>query len=196
MKRRVIIISFTFVLCLVVFGHLSHSHGDGLDERFLAWKYNTPQDSQVDNVETGRMVGFTEDHNTVRRELGLNLPDLVWSDELADYAEEWATELQSRGCEMEHRPRSGIFKQKHGENLAWCRGFDFDPAGVVHGWAKEVSDYDYQTNSCSGMCGHYTQIVWKNSKRVGCAMKSCDDDSEIWVCNYDPPGNYIGQRPY
>jgi hypothetical protein len=45
------------------------------------------------------------------------------------------------------------------------------------------------------VCGHYTQIVWRNTKSVGCAVAR-GKGVEVWVCNYDPPGNYAGQRPY
>jgi pathogenesis-related protein 1 len=45
------------------------------------------------------------------------------------------------------------------------------------------------------MCGHYTQIVWRNTKAVGCAVGG-KGAREVWVCDYDPPGNYVGQRPY
>jgi len=45
------------------------------------------------------------------------------------------------------------------------------------------------------VCGHYTQIVWRDTKQVGCGVAR-DNRREIWVCNYDPPGNWVGHRPY
>ena len=79
-------------------------------------------------------------------------------------------------------------------------------AGVVQGWAAEASNYNYGTNSCAPgkVCGHYTQLVWRNTTHVGCAMKECDKNSPFsgfsrwwfWVCDYSPPGNFVGQRPY
>jgi hypothetical protein len=66
-----------------------------------------------------------------------------------------------------------------------------------------VSDYDYATNKCSGVCGHYTQIVWGATTHLGCAKKTCTTNNpfgkgswEIWVCNYSPPGNFVGKKPY
>ena len=49
--------------------------------------------------------------------------------------------------------------------------------------------------------GHFTQIVWKNTKEVGCATVKCDSLANsggsvrpyFTVCNYSPPGNYGGQ---
>ena len=45
------------------------------------------------------------------------------------------------------------------------------------------------------MCGHYTQIVWETTQKVGCAKIQCDG-FDLWVCNYDPPGNWVGEKPY
>ena len=45
-------------------------------------------------------------------------------------------------------------------------------------------------------CGHYTQVIWRNTQRVGCGVAVCPNGAEIWTCNYDPPGNYLGQNPY
>jgi len=47
-------------------------------------------------------------------------------------------------------------------------------------------------------------VVWRGSARLGCGVAKCSKNSpfsgfpdwQLWVCNYDPPGNYVGQRPY
>jgi uncharacterized protein YkwD len=138
--------------------------------------------------ESGILLGFTEEHNKHRRLK--KLPDLVWDEDIAAYAQQWANNLKNNGCKMQHRTN-----RKYGENLAWAGGQVLKPASVVQMWADEEKDYDYSRNSCSAVCGHYTQVVWKNSKKVGCGYATCGK-SEIWVCNYDPPGNYVGQKPY
>jgi pathogenesis-related protein 1 len=38
-------------------------------------------------------------------------------------------------------------------------------------------------------------MVWKNTTEVGCAAIECNGMT-LWVCNYNPPGNYRGQKPY
>jgi hypothetical protein len=45
--------------------------------------------------------------------------------------------------------------------------------------------------------GHFTQMVWKNSKRIGCAWNTntCKSNGMNFyklVCEYDPPGNIVG----
>jgi uncharacterized protein YkwD len=144
--------------------------------------------------ETGRMVGFTEAHNQVREPLGLE--PLVWNANMAAYAAQWAQELTDLGCILEHRPNFGEMAQLFGENLSWNRGFESTPAEVTGYWASEVENYDYDSNTCSDVCGHYTQIVWADTRKLGCAMATCDQGEEVWVCNYDPPGNIIGRQPY
>jgi len=145
-------------------------------------------DTVTSNAETGRMVGFTEAHNAVRRAKGV--PDLSWSPSLATVAEGWATTLEAESCAMRHSGNA------YGENLYWNWGFQANPSEVVTSWAAEESDYDYASGSCSDVCGHYTQVVWRDTTQLGCAMKTCSDGAEIWVCNYDPPGNYSGEKPY
>lgn len=140
--------------------------------------------------ESGIMKGITQAHNEYRRALGI--PDLVWDEKIAAYAQDWANQLQRRNCTMVHRNSN-----KYGENLAWASGKALSTYEVVKMWYDEVHDYDYKTNSCrrGRVCGHYTQVVWRDSKRLGCGMAKCGN-SEVWVCNYDPPGNWIGEKPY
>jgi pathogenesis-related protein 1 len=126
-------------------------------------------------------------HNGVRarfREDGLE-----WSDKLAERAQDWANTLLARK-QFSHRPNS-----PYGENLFEITGAPGTATQVVKAWAAEDRDYDYNSNTCRDVCGHYTQIIWRNTRKVGCAVAR-GGGREVWVCNYDPPGNFIGQRPY
>ncbi|MGI0489674.1 CAP domain-containing protein [Pantanalinema rosaneae CENA516] len=128
-------------------------------------------------------------HNEWRQRVGV--PALTWSPQLASYAQEWAEKLL-RENRFEHRQNSS-----YGENLASAWGQQLSPDRVVRMWGEEVNDYDYATNSCQPgkMCGHYTQIVWRTTQQVGCGMAR-GNGKEIWVCNYNPPGNFVGRKPY
>jgi pathogenesis-related protein 1 len=92
--------------------------------------------------------------------------------------------------QFSHRPNS-----PYGENLFEITGAPGTATQVVKAWAAEDRDYDYNSNTCRDVCGHYTQIIWRNTRKVGCAVAR-GGGREVWVCNYDPPGNFIGQRPY
>lgn len=134
--------------------------------------------------------GMLAAHNAWRATVGV--PPMQWSDDLADYAQEWANTLQGQQCGLEHRPT-----YTYGENLASATGMNLSPDGVVGMWGDEGQFYDYDSNTCARgeICGHYTQVVWRNSTTLGCAQASCGNTT-VWVCNYDPPGNMNGARPY
>lgn len=153
----------------------------------------TDADETIDDAGDGEppgMEGMVAAHNAVRA--GVGVPDVIWDDALADIAAEWAAWLAADGCYLEHD-----YSSPYGENLYWS-SFQSNPTQVVDAWASEVVYYDYPSNSCERgeMCGHYTQLVWSTTERVGCAMATCADGSEIWMCDYDPPGNYVGEWPY
>jgi uncharacterized protein YkwD len=126
-------------------------------------------------------------HNAIRD--SMNLPLLVWSDKIAAIAQQWADRLVMRN-EFIHRPKS-----VYGENMFKIIGSPTSAARVVRAWASEASDYDYSSNRCKRMCGHYTQLIWRDTKEVGCGVAR-RGRTEIWVCDYSPPGNWVGQRPY
>jgi pathogenesis-related protein 1 len=126
-------------------------------------------------------------HNSVRA--GHGVPPLRWSDELAEYAQKWAKALIASG---EFKPRTN---PRYGENLFEISGGPATAHDVVSAWAAEGKNYNSRNNTCSGRCGHYTQVVWRDTKLVGCGMAH-DRRREVWVCNYEPHGNIVGERPY
>jgi uncharacterized protein YkwD len=126
-------------------------------------------------------------HNAVRVRVGS--PPLVWSDALATDAARWANHLVATHTFV-HQPND-----PHGENLFLMAGGTATPLEVVRAWMAEMRDYDHNTNSCSGVCGHYTQVIWRSTRAVGCGM-AFDGYRQVWVCEYEPPGNVIGLPPY
>lgn len=147
--------------------------------------------------EPASMSGMTAAHNQVRANVSPaaspDLPPLAWSSDLAKVAQAWAD-----GCKFQHSSGS------YGENI-YASTAKSTPINVVASWASEAKSYDYAGNACSGTCGHYTQVVWRDSLRLGCGVADCTTGSpfgggtgswQLWVCNYDPPGNYTGKRPY
>ena len=92
--------------------------------------------------------------------------------------------------------RSQGYPEYVGENV-YGAGGQASGTAAVQLWAAEEADYDYANNSCSGVCGHYTQIVWRTTTKVGCALHDCPglQYGSTVVCNYAPGGN-SGGRPY
>ena len=143
--------------------------------------------SREGNASSAFAREFVAVHNQVRGPLGV--PPLRWSGELAESAQHWADSLIETGA---FHPRGD---HKYGENLFEITGRRATPGEVVRAWAEEARNYDYRSNACSARCGHYKQVVWQDTKLVGCAMAR-DSRREVWVCNYDPLGNLNGERPY
>jgi len=152
--------------------------------------------------DSGYLDGMTEAHNDVRSS-ATPVPDpalaaLCWSESVAAVAQAWAD-----NCTWQHNPGRGFL----GENIFAGSGNWLSSAALsaVNLWAAEAAYYDYETNACASgeVCGHYTQIVWRSSEKVGCGITLCNTGSPFgggaWtfvVCNYDPPGNWVGQKPY
>jgi len=148
---------------------------------------------------------FVSSHNKWRAEVGV-AEKLTYSPTLATSAQNWANHLKlTNRCEMRHSKPKG----KYGENLFWGSALTWSdgskelqkvtPEQVVDAWGSEKVDYDYAKNSCTPgkMCGHYTQMVWRSTSQVGCAMAVCQDTKQqIWVCQYQPAGNWVGKKPY
>ncbi|KAK4271375.1 hypothetical protein QN277_020078 [Acacia crassicarpa] len=132
---------------------------------------------------------FVNAHNAARRQVRVG--NIHWDQKLANYARNYLSKYKN-SCQMVH---SG---GPYGENLAWGKP-DLTGTAAVKMWVDEKRYYDYKSNSCIGgkECRHYTQVVWRNSVRVGCAKMKCNNNRGTLIsCNYEPRGNIIGQRPY
>ena len=170
----------------------------------------TPQPPRTNPVPPPRSVageptalaGITGAHNRVRARVGV--PPLTWNPALAEVAQRWANACVDRqpprGMIDHSTGDSPAFAGPLGENLHATTGPAVDPAGAIEGWAAEVKDYDYASDTCrrGAMCGHYTQVVWRTTREVGCAVSTCPrlKYRTSLVCNYFPAGNWEGQRPY
>ncbi|GLJ27171.1 hypothetical protein SUGI_0532650 [Cryptomeria japonica] len=132
---------------------------------------------------------FLVPHNEARKEVGV--PPLSWSPKLTTYARNYARERRG-DCLLQHSEGS-----PYGENIFWGSGRHWTPQQAVKAWVDEKKWYIYSNNTCTGPdCSHYTQIVWRTTTSVGCAVIKCNSGDTFMTCNYDPPGNYINSRPY
>jgi len=159
------------------------------------------------DAEAPGVSGITRAHDAVRANPSLDsngvtqpapnppLSPLCYSASVATTAQGWAD-----GCRFMHNAGRGNL----GENIYAVTGaaFPTTPTDAVTSWSAEAQYYDYATNSCSapnppGTCGHYTQVVWRDTGTVGCGIQVCTTNSPFagfttWtfvVCDYQPPGN-------
>ncbi|KAJ0077475.1 hypothetical protein Patl1_36325 [Pistacia atlantica] len=119
-------------------------------------------------------------------------PPVTWDNTVAAFAQNYANQ-RIGDCALVHSGGGG----KYGENLAWGSA-DLSGTDAVKMWVNEKANYDYNSNTCAAgkACGHYTQVVWRDSVRIGCAKVRCNNGGTFIGCNYAPPSNYNGQKPY
>ncbi|MXP25212.1 SCP-like extracellular [Altererythrobacter indicus] len=142
--------------------------------------------------------GFKKDllsgHNNERKRVGL--PPLLWSDRLAFDAYQWAQQLAADG---QLRHSSSRQRGNAGENLwAGTIGY-YRMSDAMDAFLSERSDFKsgvFPDVSRSGNwqdVGHYTQIIWPETKEVGCALAR-GRSFDFLVCRYWPAGNIVGER--
>lgn len=143
-------------------------------------------------------------HNCARKQVSPKattpLVPLSWNSSIATTAQTYANQ-----CHYMHSGTAGL-----GENIYASVSSGPDIGTMVDAsfdWASEESSYNYASNTCSGVCGHYTQMVWDTTTQLGCGLKYCPAANTPFqppfniyqwtfvVCNYSPPGN-DGSRPY
>lgn len=133
---------------------------------------------------------------------------MSWSNTLAASAQSWAnSQISSGACagRLSHSGAPGV-----GENIAFMAS-SWTITDAVNMWTAEQACYNYATNTCAATCsftyrgvrvspntcGHYTQVVWRDSAEVGCAVANCPGGAySVWVCQYTPRGNIRGRTPY
>jgi hypothetical protein len=110
------------------------------------------------------------------------VPPLTWDEGLASQATAWA-----RRCNFVHSFRSGV-----GENLYFQRPSMKDPRQGIDAWYGEVRAHKYDAAQYSPTSGHFTQLIWKGTTRVGCGSAICPGlkgGGIMMVCRYAPQGN-------
>jgi uncharacterized protein YkwD len=135
-------------------------------------------------------------HNAARRNVGA--PALIWDDALVRSAQKYANTLSASG-RFEHDPANSGYDAE-GENL-WMgtRGaFSYDE--MVNAWIDERQYFKngpFPENSRTGNwgdVGHYTQIIWPTTTKIGCALAT-NSGNDVLVCRYSPGGNIVGRDP-
>jgi uncharacterized protein YkwD len=165
---------------------------------------------------TGDEKIICDQHNLLRAKHGV--PALNWSPDLAANAKNWVagchTDKNSNGDEF-FCHQSSIYgcgtdaSYTYGENLSWFWGTpQLTPDEVVNNWYCENNVYNYDDpqpggsltfgcdNNPDKVTGHFTQVVWKSTQRLGCAKNTCPlggNSATLWACEYDPAGNITGE---
>lgn len=135
-----------------------------------------PVDTGANLDEFAKQI--VDSHNRLRALHGS--PPLTWDTDLVAFAENF---LANQNCEFAH---SG---GPYGENLAI--GYR-TPERAVQAWYDEIQYYNWNNPGFAMNTGHFTQVVWKSTSRIGCAMVACPNRGDFLACEYDSPGNVQG----
>lgn len=159
----------------------------------------------------GEELAICNEHNVERAKHGVAALD--WSADLAKNAQAWVnachTSRNSNGdeffCHQNSTSGCGTDASYHyGENLSF--GYPSRSGkDAVDEWYCEINAYDFDNPAVRGgvtfgcdnnpdkVTGHFTQVVWRDTKRMGCARNTCSlggNTGTLWACEYDPPGNF------
>lgn len=135
-------------------------------------------EAAVSSKEQGDMLDL---HNKYRCMAGV--PGLVWDDKLAKAAQSWA-DTGNTG----HSRSLGAFKT-YGENMQYACPKS-SPEDATDWWYAEISKY---TAKSPFNAAHYTQMVWKGTKKIGCGKGKAPCGGDLWVCQFTPLGNQWGK---
>lgn len=144
-------------------------------------------------------------HNDARKEVGTS--PLLWSEKLEKQAHFYAKILARK----DQKKRMQHSQTNDGENLTYSYGYEKLKGKITPiysktplsdasaGWYEEKKDYKYSKIKrirVGPPIGHYTQMVWKDTKEVGISYAISKSGSVYVVARYYPPGNYSGEYPY
>lgn len=129
-----------------------------------------------------------DSHNKRREEHGVE--PLEWDNALAVEAQAWANKL----AKEENLYHSSVDVRHYlGENLANNNRKVFTGEDATEQWYGEIRNFDYEhSDHFEVQTGHFTQVVWKHSKKVGAAMATSPSGKHYVCARYDPPGNVRG----
>jgi len=109
-----------------------------------------------------------------------NASVVTWNTTLAAYATGWASK-----CIFNHSNPNA-----YGENIA--AGY-VTAESAVNDWGEERRSFNFGRPDFSKKTGHFSQLVWKDTRQIGCGRMKCEGKNNVngWliVCEYYPRGN-------
>ncbi|XP_042313896.1 cysteine-rich venom protein-like [Sceloporus undulatus] len=155
----------------------------------------------VGNISAKKQKEIVDRHNAVRtgvKPTASNMLKMTWDPKASETAKKWAGKCKGQTSPKEERVVDGIYC---GENIlittkptSW--------SAIITDWSAKAVNFQYGRGPINdiNLSDVYTQLVWYNSHRVGCAVAHCPKEMVpfIYVCHYCPVGNIIQSltKPY
>ncbi|KAI8484740.1 Golgi-associated plant pathoproteinsis- protein 1 [Branchiostoma belcheri] len=134
-----------------------------------------------------------ETHNEYRTWHGA--PKLKLSRKLSRSAKAFARGLAETNkiADMRHSPEA--IEGLYGESIA-CASYQQSGREVSELWYTEMKRYNFETPGYQPRTSHFTAMVWRSTRKVGCGVARAEDGSTYIVARYSPPGNMIEEGEY
>ncbi|XP_036104778.1 cysteine-rich secretory protein 3-like [Molossus molossus] len=160
------------------------------------------EDLDIDDLSTTQkevQQEIVNKHNDLRRAVSppaSNMLKMSWDSKAAAQAQQWADKCHYRHSSPQDR---ALGQTKCGENLFMSS----EPtlwSHAIQNWFDETNDFVYGVGPKyeDAKVGHYTQVAWYSSFKVGCGMTYCPNEPTLkyyYVCQYCPAGN-VASRKY
>ena len=124
-------------------------------------------------------------HNVVRA--CHNAQPLMFNCEIMKIAQDYSEHLAKDVQDLVHS-KTKFHGEWMGENLAYTSGMTISGETPTNMWYNEIKNYDFNNPGFSLNTGHFTQVVWKDSKEFGIGLY-CSGACYM-TGNYYPGGNY------
>lgn len=142
---------------------------------------------KAQSLDKSEQESYLNEHNFYRKIIGVK--DLTWSNMLTSEAQHLANLRAAK-------PYSADITTDYGINI--YKSVSRPTAEIaVSSWAKSQKYYhgEEMNNNNIQIIGHYTQIIWNSTTKLGCALSQTQGKTYILICLYSPIGNKIGEKP-
>ncbi|KAJ6222585.1 hypothetical protein RDWZM_001130 [Blomia tropicalis] len=163
---------------------------DAMAVIFAKGRENRINNAFIETTNSNFQLECIKWHNYFRKLHGVQ--PLQYSPALAEFARRRAIQLATKDGTNFYHPDD----LPYGENLAWNSQEPIDCSLPLKLWYDEWKIYNFQRPNINPRNGHFTQMVWKDSHRIGCAqaVSKGANGGTYTVCNYDPPGNFENEE--
>ncbi|KAL7647542.1 UNVERIFIED_CONTAM: hypothetical protein RMT77_001142 [Armadillidium vulgare] len=227
--KYILLLAFLFLLCELSHQQSVYDYcnlyGKHSACKFTTFGPSCPSNAREDKPDAADIKAILDWHNSIRekvasgRETGAkdgtlpkasNMRKLVWDNELA-----YIAQCLANNCTFAHDcyPCRAVLNRRFnyvGQNVASLQTTgtltSINFVTLIHPfYSTEVQNlpksviYSFSGSTSDKPYGHYTQVIWTNTKAVGCGGVIYEKSGwkyALVVCNYGEAGNFIGSPVY